>query len=255
MNEKSVRIGSKGYLAALGSALLGLTALSGLQLVSLPDGFIISSVALGLFIIVNVVTAHVGGLWKELGLFWSVRKLIFFFYGTIGGLLIVAVPTGLALLSGNGTQNGIILQTNFSVPAMGLTLIIVAWEELWFRGIYLNYSRRYIPEVKLAAAVGVLFMLLHVLNPKIDIVHAGPTLLFAGALLTLLYFRYRTIWVPLGVHFGNNLFGSIFKVGQSSDLFWGSDGYTTALLLCGIFLFYALKYRGQEVLIEAEFAE
>ncbi len=121
--------------------------------------------------------------------------------------------------------------------------MIVTWEELWFRGIFLNYSRRYLSPINLSLTIGTLFMLSHTLNPSIDLVRTGPTLFLAGALLTLLYFHYRTIWLPIGLHFGNNVFGSMINFGQSSSIFWGSDGYATALLLAGLYLFFAYKHR------------
>lgn len=92
--------------------------------------------------------------------------------------------------------------------AAGLTMSAVLWEELWFRAPTLELAppRLHLP---LALWNGLLFAALHVLNPKIDILSAGPELLAAGALLTLLCLTTGSVLVPLALHLGNNLSGAV----------------------------------------------
>ena len=79
-------------------------------------------------------------------------------------------------------------------------------------------------------------MILHVMNPEIDLLKSGPTLFFAGALLTLLYFYFRNIWLPVGLHFGNNY----LMVESNLDKHWflGSEGYFGAILLAILFILF-----------------
>ncbi|MGC9330926.1 MAG: CPBP family glutamic-type intramembrane protease [Bacteroidales bacterium] len=49
---------------------------------------------------------------------------------------------------------------------MGLTFVIIAWEELWFRGIFLNYCNRNLSVINLSLTIGFLFMLVHLCKSK-----------------------------------------------------------------------------------------
>ena len=92
-------------------------------------------------------------------------------------------------------------------------------------------------------------MLMHILNPKINLLQVGPALFFAGALLTILYFNYKTIWLPIGLHFGNNIVGSFVTTTKENDVFFGGDGYLSAMLLAGLFFFFVIRSKkpGQPV--------
>jgi hypothetical protein len=121
------------------------------------------------------------------------------------------------------------------------TFLTVAWEELWFRSIILNYCKQSLPVPVIAAVVGITFMLAHIMNPKISLWQEGPALFLAGFLLALLYLIFRSIWVPLGVHLGNNLSGSFYTY-HSTSVF-GEDGYASAAVLATVILAFLLYYR------------
>ncbi|MCD6013636.1 MAG: hypothetical protein K0Q79_3498 [Flavipsychrobacter sp.] len=86
-------------------------------------------------------------------------------------------------------------------------------------------------------------MLMHAMNPAIDLLKKGPALFFAGALLTILYFYFRSIWIPIGLHFGNNYTGTFLKNKLDTDAFWGGDGYLTAIILGLCFVYFVRKMR------------
>lgn len=86
-----------------------------------------------------------------------------------------------------------------------------------------------------------LLMLMHILDHKINLLQAGPAFLFAGALLTILYFNYKTIWLPIGLHFGNNVVGSFVTATNENDVFFGGDGYLSAMLLAGLFFLFVVR--------------
>lgn len=79
-------------------------------------------------------------------------------------------------------------------------------------------------------------MLVHSINPNIDLLKTGPTLFFAGALLTIVYFYFKTIWLPIGLHFGNNF----LSIGSNLDKHWlfGTEGYLGALVLTILFMLF-----------------
>ena len=81
-----------------------------------------------------------------------------------------------------------------------------------------------------------LFMLVHLLNPDITLLKSGPTLFFAGAFLTLVYFHFKTIWLPIGIHFGNNY----LTLRSNLDGHWlfGEEGYFEATILAILFLIF-----------------
>ncbi|MBL4755636.1 MAG: CPBP family intramembrane metalloprotease [Flavobacteriales bacterium] len=125
--------------------------------------------------------------------------------------------------------------------------MVVGWEELWFRGLFLNYCNKYLSAINLSLTMGLLFMLIHLLNPDINLIKTGPTLFLAGATLTLLYFYFKNIWLPIGLHFGNNYFGSLVETNIDDHLFFGNEGYLNAIILGGLFLLFMIKSKSQTV--------
>lgn len=117
-----------------------------------------------------------------------------------------------------------------------MTLCIVGWEELWFRGIALNYSARRTTKKQAALFFALLFVGLHMLNPKIRLAEAAPNLFLASLLLTSAYFSFQSIYLPLGLHLAWNHLNErigpwIFGITLPNDFVWGENG-----LLVGISL-------------------
>lgn len=191
-------------------------------------------VILLLFIMVNVATTRFFNLQAAIKTFWTIKKISFLPVGIVAGGLIAVIPVLTGLLTGVTDLRELRLDTHFTISSLLVTLATVAWEELWFRGIFLNYCVRYLSEIKISITIGLLFMLVHLLNPDIDLLKTGPTLFFAGAVLTLSYFYFRTIWLPVGLHFGNNYF--TMKSNMDGHWFFGNEGHFGAILLAFIFL-------------------
>lgn len=196
-----------------------------------------------LFILLNIVynkLLRVNAIKK----YWSPGKAIYFFPAAIGGLVIAVLPIATAVVTGIADTTSISFKTtNITVMGTLITLAIVTWEELWFRGVFLNYCSKYIPEVILSLLVGFLFMTVHLLNPQIDLLKSGPALFLAGSFLTIIYFYYRTIWVPIGVHFGNNYLSGILSSAVDEHIFFGTDGYYSSIILLVLFVFFVLRLR------------
>lgn len=212
-----------------------------------PSWLSSSILLLLLFILLNVVIAYQFKITDELKRYWSIKKSYYLVIGALGGLLIAFFPTFVGLAIGNLNMEQFNLNQGITFRAVGLTLVIVSWEELWFRGIILNYCKNSISVITISITVGVLFMLMHLLNPTIDILHAALPLFFAGTFLTLLYFHYKNIWLPIGLHFGNNIYSNLFGTAFKNDLVYGNDGYLSTLLLAILTTFLLWKMRRNSI--------
>lgn len=137
--------------------------------------------------------------------------------------------------------------TKVLISGIGMTFIIVTWEELIFRGVILNYVQKFSSDIRISFINGLLFTLIHLFNPEFNIVAQGLNLFFAGFLLTFLYLKFKNIWLPIGVLFANNVFYS--KVGllynyipDKQNPFISNEGYMDILILIGIIIIiYFLK--------------
>lgn len=228
----------KSYLIIFGHLLLGKTVFVSIQKLTLPTWVNPSIAILVVFILLNLVQAYYFNVKNDIKEFWSIQKILYFLIGIICGGLISLSPTLLALLFGHITTSEVTFNNDVTILSICLTLVIVSWEELWFRGIYLNYCNKYLSEVVISVTIGVIFALIHILNPKINLLQTGPSLFFAGALLTIVYFYFKTIWLPIGLHFGNNFSNSIISAKFETNSIFGSDGYIGALILATLFLIF-----------------
>lgn len=206
------------------------------QLLKTPDWLNSAFIVLTLFVIVNIVTAKILNLKTEIKIFWGFKKIYFLPIGILAGGLIAVSPTLAGLLTGASKFSELKFDTTFTLTSIAVTLAIVAWEELWFRGIFLNYCNRNLSTINISITIGLLFMLVHLLNPEINLLKTGPTLFFAGAFLTIVYFYFKTIWLPIGLHFGNNYL--IIQNNLDKHWFLGSEGYFGAIILAILFLIF-----------------
>lgn len=227
----------KGYAVIIVHLLLGVLILIGTQKLKLPLWLNSSAFTLILFLLINIADEILLRPDEPIKEYWSIRKIHYLFVGALAGILIGIIPEILSLLTGNSRMDDIKLTRNFSVISILLMLVVAGWEELWFRGLYLNFCRKYLSPVHISLVTGLLFMLVHTLNPEINLAQSGPTLFFAGALLTLLYFHFQNIWLPLGIHFGNNYLGTIMDT-SSNGLFFGNEGYINAMVLATLYLYF-----------------
>ena len=207
------------------------------QLLKTPDWLNSAFIVLTLFVIINIVTAKILKLKTEIKTFWGFKKIYFLPIGILAGGLIAVSPTLAGLLTGASKFSELKFDTTFTLTSIAVTLAIVAWEELWFRGIFLNYCNRNLSTINISITIGLLFMLVHLLNPEINLLKTGPTLFFAGVFLTIVYFYFKTIWLPIGLHFGNNY----LTLQSNLDNHWlfGNEGYFGAIILailCVIFI-------------------
>lgn len=229
------------YLLIIANLIIGLVILVGIQAIYLPTRLPQTVWILLAFLTLNVIYIRVFRLKKEVKAYWSFKKLHYLFIGVFFGIIIQLIPS-LAALFVHKSSVGDLFIADITMKDIALTLCICAWEELWFRGVYLNYCITHIKVIPLSVIIGLLFMVIHMLNPEFNILLSGPTLFFAGATLTLLYLYYKNIWLPLGLHFGNNFISAHLSDTFSENIFFGSDGYLPAIILAVIFFIHVSKY-------------
>lgn len=89
--------------------------------------------------------------------------------------------------------------------------LAVSWsEELWMRGYWLQNIAEAHGKKWGVAISSVVFAMLHLANPHVDVL-AEAGLVAAGLFLAYGYVRSGALWLPLGLHFGWNLFeGTVY---------------------------------------------
>jgi len=226
----------KSYVTILIFLIAGILLMGIARLFETPEWLNPTFIVLVFFVAMNIATAKILKLKTELETSWSVRKIYFLPIGIAAGGMIAMSPVLAGLLTEATSISQLNAAADFTMTGIVVTLAIATWEELWFRGIFLNYCNQNLSVVEISIAIGLLFMLIHVMNPEVDLLKTGPTLFFAGALLTIVYFYYRTIWLPIGLHFGNNHLTIQSNLDQ--HWFYGTEGYFGAIVLGILYIMF-----------------
>jgi uncharacterized protein len=127
----------------------------------------------------------------------------------IGALMFATVIAGIALAGGYDIEGW------GSVPAavgfIGFTAAAAVTEEVLFRGIVLRHLEERTGTWTALVLTSVLFGAAHLANPDATVWGALAIAIEAGAMLGAAYAATRTLWLPIGIHFGWNLaVGGIF---------------------------------------------
>ncbi|MFE2019496.1 CPBP family intramembrane glutamic endopeptidase [Streptomyces sp. NPDC059499] len=91
-----------------------------------------------------------------------------------------------------------------AVGLFGLMAVAAVAEELLFRGVLFRIVEEYAGTWIALTLTGTLFGLMHLLNPHADLWGAIAIAIEAGGMLGAAYAATRTLWVPIGLHFGWN---------------------------------------------------
>jgi len=78
------------------------------------------------------------------------------------------------------------------------------WEEVTFRGLLFRVTEQTFGTWVGVAVSAVAFGALHGLNPNASLAASVAIILESGILLAAAYFATRTLWLPIGLHFGWN---------------------------------------------------
>ncbi|MCS7475623.1 lysostaphin resistance A-like protein [Umezawaea endophytica] len=109
----------------------------------------------------------------------------------------------------------------------GLMTAAAVTEELLFRGVLFRLIEERLGTWISLLLTGVAFGLLHLFNPDASLWGAISIAVAAGFMLAACYAATRTLWVPIGLHFGWNFaLGGVFGVAVSGN--GESDGLLDA---------------------------
>ncbi|MGW6599865.1 CPBP family intramembrane glutamic endopeptidase [Streptomyces sp. NPDC055036] len=120
----------------------------------------------------------------------------------IGVALFGAVITNLASsgyyeIEGLGSVTG-------AIGLVGFMAAAVVTEELLFRGVFFRIVEEYIGTALALSLTGLVFGLSHLLNPHAGLWGALAVTIEAGGMLGAAYAATRSLWLPIGLHFGWN---------------------------------------------------
>jgi uncharacterized protein len=112
-----------------------------------------------------------------------------------------------------------------AVSMLGFTAAAAISEELLFRGILFRIIEERTGTWLALLLTGVTFGGMHLLNKDATLWGATAIAIEAGFMLAACYIATRTLWVPIGLHFGWN-----FALGGVSGLVVSGNGETKGLL-------------------------
>jgi membrane protease YdiL (CAAX protease family) len=112
-------------------------------------------------------------------------------------LMLMLYAAGHYQISGVGLPNRVLSAAIF---ALGTAI----WEEVTFRGLLFRVSEQTFGTWIGVLASAVVFGAIHGLNPNASLAASIAIILESGVLLAAAYFATRTLWLPIGLHFGWN---------------------------------------------------
>jgi membrane protease YdiL (CAAX protease family) len=155
----------------------------------------------------------------ELAAAGAVRGLIM--GAASGALLFVLVYAVLWML---GTVSALRLGTASGLgAALAVATASAVGEEVVFRGVVFRLLESRLGTTSAISLSAVVFGLVHAGNPGATWVSTAAIALESGVLLGVAYAATRTLWLPIGLHFGWNLteggiFGAAVSGGQTAGL-------------------------------------
>ncbi|MEW2565345.1 CPBP family intramembrane glutamic endopeptidase [Streptomyces sp. NPDC047070] len=145
--------------------------------------------------------------------------------GTAVGLgLLTATLALIALFGGYGTKGGV--SVGGALTVLGMMAGVAVVEELLFRGIVFRLVEELTGTRGAMVISGLLFGGLHLVNSGATVWGALAIAIEGGLMLGAVYAATRSLWMPIGIHFGWNFaLSGIFGVTVS-----GNDDQPTGLL-------------------------
>ncbi|MFG1939146.1 CPBP family intramembrane glutamic endopeptidase [Micromonospora tulbaghiae] len=151
----------------------------------------------------------------------------------IGFAMFAAVIVNIALMGGYHVHG--LGSVSGAVGMFGFMAAAAVTEELMFRGLLFRLVEERLGTWLSLLLTGVLFGLMHLLNPDASLWGATAIAIEAGFMLAACYAATRNLWVPIGLHFGWNFAaGGVFSVvvsgnGDSAGLLDASTSGSTLL--------------------------
>ena len=260
-----VRVGVFVLLVILGRMVFPvlMQPFGGLLVVSALSAFATGALANAL-----VARGWERGQLSDFGLGWapkSGRELGTGIAGGAGGAVLIVVA---AVVSGLATFDAVPLAERAwgEIPVLVVVLLFGSvGEELVFHGYAFQHLVRHMGEFATVLPVGILFGLMHLGNRNVTLLAVVNTIAW-GVLLGCAYLRTRTLWLPIGMHFGWNVAMPFLGVNLSgftiavtgyelhwrTGVLWGGGAYglegglLTTVVVAGLFvmLYRVIPQRG-----------
>jgi membrane protease YdiL (CAAX protease family) len=132
-------------------------------------------------------------------------------FGMFAAVIVTIAFLGGYQVHGAGSVTG-------AVGILGFMAAAAVTEELLFRGVLFRVVEERAGTWIALLGTGLLFGLIHLLNPGASLWGAIAIAVEAGFMLAACYAATRTLWVPIGLHFGWNFAaGGIFSVVVSGN--------------------------------------
>ena len=146
-----------------------------------------------------------------------------FLPGAFLGFAIFAVVYAILWAAGIAHYEGF-GQWNSALRACSAALAAAVGEEIVFRGAVFRLVNERFGTTAALLFSAALFGLLHLANPGATLVSTIAIALESGVLLAVAFLGARTLWLPIGIHFGWNftegsVFGAAVSGGQSEGIF------------------------------------
>lgn len=145
------------------------------------------------------------GRFSDFGLGWPPRHLA---AGFARGAVALGAIVGTVLLTGLAAFSPTVADHSLPLTIL-LILLGVLGEEMLFRGYAFQYLAREWNGPGTIVTFGILFGLVHLSNHNVQPIGAANTALW-GCLLGYACVRGRSLWLPIGIHFGWNLALTLF---------------------------------------------
>jgi uncharacterized protein len=123
--------------------------------------------------------------------------------GILIGLIWFGLLIAMLYASGHYQINGLAFP-NRLVSAGIFAIGTAIWEEVTFRGLLFRVTEQAFGTWVGVAVSAIAFGALHGLNPNASLAASIAIILESGILLAAAYFATRTLWLPIGLHFGWN---------------------------------------------------
>ena len=123
--------------------------------------------------------------------------------GILIGLMWFGLLIAMLYASGHYQLKGLAFP-NRLVSAVIFALGTAIWEEVAFRGLLFRVTEQAFGTWVGVAVSAIAFGALHGLNPNASLAASIAIILESGILLAAAYFATRTLWLPIGLHFGWN---------------------------------------------------
>lgn len=193
-----------GAVAVLGSVVTNI--LGGNGVLALVAGLVAATLTILVFR--AVVQRTENRLVTEISRTGAARALSL---GTFIGIsLFTLVIANIALLGGY-TVDGL-GSPGALLGLLGLMAAAAVTEEVIFRGVLFRVMEERTGSWIAMSVTGLIFGLVHLLNPNASLFGALAIAVEAGFMLTAAYMATRRLWVPIGLHFGWNIAaGGIFS--------------------------------------------